>query len=119
MSDIDKFWKTVEKLELVVTKRVPSASMYLQKLAEQDAYLANRLLTAARGNRRFHVSISDRLGQGDAFFKTTGLDNADRLLAVSYPLNAIDFDEAASLLNHWIILKEPEIILIGRFKSLF
>jgi hypothetical protein len=108
-----------ERLASLVEGSDPSARNYLQNLNVSDARLAARVLTAVRKDRRLQISISEEIPSADAFFKSTGLNNEERLLQAIYPVNSFQYDEAIKLLHDWIVELKPEKSLVKTFKSLF
>ncbi|RYD98501.1 MAG: hypothetical protein EOP50_04895 [Sphingobacteriales bacterium] len=119
MIEIKKFKKIADEIVETICNRDPTATQYIKNLAQSDAHLASRVLTAARNQRLFQVSISESLSSTDAFFKTTGLEDAHRLLQVTYPLERIDYDEVAAVFSGWVVRTQSEKWLIQHYKNLF
>lgn len=118
MIEIEKFRIITDELYSIASRRDNIKSPYLKKIFEKDAFLVNRILSASRDGRRFQVSISEDITCVDAFFKTTGEDFEYRLLQVTYPLRSVNFEEAASLFDHWIVGMKTEEWIMEKYKDI-
>jgi|JI81BgreenRNA_FD_contig_91_343661_length_3421_multi_18_in_0_out_0_3 hypothetical protein len=102
-----------------VRRMSPHASGYLEPTEHGEDYLARRILTAVRGDRRLQFSIDETILATDAFFKSTGLEGSDRLLQVTCPVNRVNFEKLGLVFIDWIVDLRSEPWIVAQHREWF
>ena len=108
-----------EKLSATVNEKNISIGDYIQPRLDRDVLLTQCIFSAVRENRILQISIEEKLTTAEAFFKSTGIHDEERLLQVLYPLGIIDYDEAAMIFEHWVVELKDEKLVKNSFRKLF
>lgn len=106
-------------LNAAVSEKNISGHHYIQPRLDKDVLLTNCVFLAIRENRILQVSIEEEMSSADAFFKSTGLYDEEQLLQLTYPIESIDCDEAATMFEYWIVDFQDEKLVKRNFKKLF
>jgi hypothetical protein len=115
----EDFLLVCRSLNAAANRKNISGRGYIQPRLDKDVLLTNCVFLAIRENRILQVSIEDEVSTADAFFKSTGLHDEERLLQLTYPFGSIDYDEAATMFEQWIVDFQDEKLVKRNFKKLF
>lgn len=115
----EEFFSVCRSLNAAARRKNISGCDYIQPRLDKDVLLTNCVFLAIRENRILQVSIEEEISAADAFFKSTGLYDEERLLQLTYPIGSIDYDEAATMFEHWIVDFQDEKLVKINFQKLF
>jgi hypothetical protein len=115
----EDLFSVCRNLHAAASRKSISARDYIHPRLEKDVLLTNCVLLAIRENRILQVSIEEEMSTADAFFKSAGLHDEERLLQLTYPSASINYDEAATMLEYWIVEFQDEKLVKRNFKNLF
>ena len=105
-------------LNAAAARKSASGRDFIQPRLDKDVLLTNCVFLATRESRLLQISIEEEMSSADAFLKSTGIYDEERLLQLTYPIGRIDY-EVVAVFEHWILDFRDEELVKRRFKSLF